>query len=1101
MKYTLSTVTVLIIFLCAWIQSPCAWATVSGHLKIKVTTGGPNVDLFTFDAPAACSPMPCTDDRVIVAKFVVTDPPAHYDLSFELRSVTSGTDKYPVRDFSTAGGGPAKDLIDGDTGTPAASVYARFTGESAYTNYRVVKIQVRIPNNYDSFPPGEQWKIQAVPSAGDDYYYGFWADGLGESAIEALVTKPYLIDHIEDSDLNDFTLFSPFSSLTNIQFGDVHINLDDMYLPEEMYGFRNVGTQTLNITGVTPSNISGSAYDIVGYPSPPLPVLPMAPFLKRITCQPTSTGAIADVLIDMQTDSTDVGTIELNLTNSRGIVLKASVLLDLSGSMTSIVDGQQKIYWARLAAREFSELFEQILPDAELSLYSYPNRGGTCPSSEEHIGLNEISNNIQGFENHLDPGLGHPDLLVRTNSLIKTPLAEGIKSVYNLLSGGGQFVRKAVLLFGDGEHNCDSSPPRPEPEDWYNWTQFQNAGIPFYTIPYGQTDASWITTFNLLATNSGGDPYPADITDTTELQKNFKKILGDILDLEPLKDPAAHVNAGANKEHDVCVTESTYQLVFSVHWEAQDSNALTVKVETPYHVFITPATASSSDDVGYVSGDNYVGYVVRGDYLKGSNGSGLWKLHVKGNTSTDYVYQVLAKDRMETEASFDLLFVGEIANLTFNIKNGDYRVKNANVTAQYSMPTASFTNYLAGTYIDPKLVLKVPEVLCGQPATLAERKHFALTYYADKPFQAERSTGVLNVSQPGAGKGAKIQYGNQDLVYTSSFNQANYTGLYDIVWKVEGLTAKEECFQREYTISRYADIKLSSELMGDAVFWDDAQATPYFDAKLQDVLLEPPPDDYIRKNIVFTPKDQFGNYFGVGRASEIDFKLNGAEQIGPVTDNLDGSYIMTVQYRKGTEPGVIVSAQGVSSPEVKVDGPPSHPPDIDMGIKVGFNFANLSASGSTTPEFDWANKTGFCAGAYLSFKLSKYLAFQPEVLVSRKGLKVDQVTTTNTFNIDFLEIPLLIKLTLSPGSSISPCLHAGPFAAIKLNDNVITGAGVPPISKFDYGITFGGGFDVKLGGNILTLETRYTMGLKNISEDASMTVKSKVLSFIIGLEL
>lgn len=167
------------------------------------------------------------------------------------------------------------------------------------------------------------------------------------------------------------------------------------------------------------------------------------------------------------------------------------------------------------------------------------------------------------------------------------------------------------------------------------------------------------------------------------------------------------------------------------------------------------------------------------------------------------------------------------------------------------------------------------------------------------------------------------------------------------------------------------------------------------------------------------------------------------------------------------------------------------------------NIANLRYSGSFTPEFDWTNRTSFCAGPYLSFKLSDYFAVQPEVLFSKKGLKVVEQATTITFNLDFLEIPLLLKFTFSPGGSISPCLFVGPFIAFKLHDNITTGVGVPPIKKFDYGIAFGGGFDIKLGGNTLELKALYTMGLKNIADvlaGSNINVKSKVLNFMIGLE-
>src|SRR5205823_6016480 len=114
---------------------------------------------------------------------------------------------------------------------------------------------------------------------------------------------------------------------------------------------------------------------------------------------------------------------------------------------------------------------------------------------------------------------------------------------------------------------------------WYNASVFQNGGIPFFTIPYGPTGAGWLYTFQQLANLSGtkpplpggkhGQTFPADLAANDPnllLQKQFKKALSDALDLEKLKDPTANITAGGTASHPVCVTTSTYQLVFSVHW-------------------------------------------------------------------------------------------------------------------------------------------------------------------------------------------------------------------------------------------------------------------------------------------------------------------------------------------------------------------------------------------------------------------------------------------------------------------------------------------------------------------------------------------------------
>lgn len=929
----------LILFSWILIQPSLGRAAVSPHTKIKVQAGGPFVDMFSFSMPTPCSPSPCSEDRVVVAKYIVDNMTS--DLNFELRATT--LTKYNVTPFSTMGGGPVVTLMDNDGGVPAAYIYARFTSESATPNFRIIQIQVRFDNNYDAFPSGESWTIQATPSSGDDHYYGFWADGQGEAAVEAMVTKPHLINYIDEPQLTDFTLFTNFTSPTNVSFGDVHINLKDEYLPDEQYQFRNVGTKTLTITGASPISMPSSVYNVENYPSPPLPVLPMSAFSRRITCQPTELGAITDVNIGLTTDSSEVGTLNLNLINSNGVRLNAAILFDLSGSMLKDKKGEpssgpapaeeQKVRLARIAALEFSEMYKELLPEARLSLYTYPDRDGVCPSSEEMISQNEIKDNLDDFKNHLNFSRGHSKLIKPKDTSAKTPMADGIAKVYGKLSGLGTDERTAVFHFGDGQHNCPSTGARKKPEDWYNWPTFQNAGIPFFTIPYGVTSDSWLTTFTQLANKTNGEIFPADIDPSDiELQNQFKKALGKALDLETLQDPVEQINAGASVSHKVCVTESIHQLMFSVHWTVRNDEAIEVKVETPDHQFITPYTASTSpDEVSYVSGENYVGYVIRGNYLRGGNGSGQWKLHIKGNMSTPYAYQIYSMDRMKTEAGFNLDYIGQVADLVFKIKDGTKLIREAKVNAVYNMPTESFNNYLASTPIDPKLVFEAPEVIGEGPATLAQRKFYALTYFAKKPFVGKRRTGelkLLAVNTEAIKQGQSMLPGTfpahaevtvgKDMVFETIFKEAKYDGLYKVVIRVTGLTARGECFEREYSIARWADLRLSDKLIRNAVAWEDVRVGPYFDPELIKNLKELPSSGYLRKSIVFTPKDESGNFFGIGRASEITFNVWNAKAIGTIVDNIDGSYTQVIQYKKGTAPAVMVTVAGISSQKIQI---------------------------------------------------------------------------------------------------------------------------------------------------------------------------------------
>jgi hypothetical protein len=155
-------------------------------------------------------------------------------------------------------------------------------------------------------------------------------------------------------------------------------------------------------------------------------------------------------------------------------------------------------------------------------------------------------------------------------------------------------------------------------------------------------------------------------------------------------------------------------------------------------------------------------------------------------------------------------------------------------------------------------------------------------------------------------------------IFKTAFRDAKYDGLYDIKVRITGLTARSECFEREYSITRWADVYLSRPLIISATTWKDVQISPFFDHKLAEVLKMSPPDGYLRKSVVFTPKDEAGNYFGIGRASEISFAVKNAEPLGSIVDNLDGSYIQVVQYKKGANPSVTVTARDVTSPDIQM---------------------------------------------------------------------------------------------------------------------------------------------------------------------------------------
>ena len=86
-------------------------------------------------------------------------------------------------------------------------------------------------------------------------------------------------------------------------------------------------------------------------------------------------------------------------------------------------------------------------------------------------------------------------------------------------------------------------------------------------------------------------------------------------------------------------------------------------------------------------------------------------------------------------------------------------------------------------------------------------------------------------------------------------------------------------------------------------------------------------------------------------------------------------------------------------------------------MKAGVNFSTLSQKGADLSSLSWESYTGFTVGGFYTVGINDYLAFQPELYYSRKGGKLEGSIAgflgSKSIDIDYLEIPLLLKLRIS----------------------------------------------------------------------------------------
>lgn len=155
--------------------------------------------------------------------------------------------------------------------------------------------------------------------------------------------------------------------------------------------------------------------------------------------------------------------------------------------------------------------------------------------------------------------------------------------------------------------------------------------------------------------------------------------------------------------------------------------------------------------------------------------------------------------------------------------------------------------------------------------------------------------------------------------------------------------------------------------------------------------------------------------------------------------------------------------------------------DVQFGVKGGLNFANFRGD-----DADGDTKTDIYLGGFARIGLTEKLAFQPELVYSRQGMKVDEDGTDGKWKTNYLNIPLLLRAELANK------FHAvfGPQVGIHLSSEAEGSEGDVSVSldaddmmkDLDLALAMGFEYDIT---DKFSVGLRYNLGLsKFVDEDA-----------------
>jgi hypothetical protein len=173
--------------------------------------------------------------------------------------------------------------------------------------------------------------------------------------------------------------------------------------------------------------------------------------------------------------------------------------------------------------------------------------------------------------------------------------------------------------------------------------------------------------------------------------------------------------------------------------------------------------------------------------------------------------------------------------------------------------------------------------------------------------------------------------------------------------------------------------------------------------------------------------------------------------------------------------------------------------EISVGITGGLNIATVRGDDVE----NWDSRTAAFFGGFVEYPFTPVVSIQPELLYTMKGASQTDDGDKATAKLNYVEIPVLLRVNIPMEGNVRPFLVAGPGIGFKLSSKVEVNSheeDIEDVKGTDFGFIFGGGVSFPVGNYMMSVAARYELGLTSIddSEDED-DVKNSVISIGAGL--
>lgn len=140
--------------------------------------------------------------------------------------------------------------------------------------------------------------------------------------------------------------------------------------------------------------------------------------------------------------------------------------------------------------------------------------------------------------------------------------------------------------------------------------------------------------------------------------------------------------------------------------------------------------------------------------------------------------------------------------------------------------------------------------------------------------------------------------------------------------------------------------------------------------------------------------------------------------------------------------------------------------------KVGLNVATLTDTKDSDPRF------GVAVGAEVEYQVNEFLSFSGGALYSMQGAKFDNTLGSNTFKVDYINVPIMANFYIAKGLAVKFGIQPGfNMLAKTTNKTDILGLNYKiEAESFDFSIPLGMSYEF----NNFCIDARYNLGATKV---------------------